>query len=68
MQAVRLFERAVGLDPEFVSAYCWLARTHLLIKWLFEPFQERVALAKAAADRALALAPDDPEANLAMGY
>jgi serine/threonine-protein kinase len=39
-----------------------------LIKWLFEPFQERVALAKAAADRALALAPDDPEANLAMGY
>jgi serine/threonine-protein kinase len=66
--AIKLFERAVELDPEFVLAYCWSARAHLLIHWGVEPSHERVARAKAAAERALALAPDHPEAHLAMGY
>jgi len=67
-RAIRLFERAVELDPKFVPAYYRLARAHLTIHWLVEPSSKRVSLARAAADRAVALAPDHPLAHLAMGY
>jgi len=67
-RAIKLFERAVEMDPEFVPAYYRLALAHLRMHWGVEPSHERVARAKVAAERALALAPDHPEAHLAMGY
>ena len=67
-RAIKLFERAVELDPKFVPAYYRLARAHLFIHWLLEPSRQRVGLAKAAVDRASALAPDHPITHLAMGF
>jgi len=67
--SIRLFERAIQLDPDFILAYCWLSRQHsAMYHWGYDRTAERQALAKRAVDRALALAPDEPEAHLAMGY
>jgi eukaryotic-like serine/threonine-protein kinase len=61
--------RATQLDPGFALAYAQLARSHLfLFHEGYEPTQERLLLAKEAADRALQLKPDLPEAIVAMGY
>jgi tetratricopeptide (TPR) repeat protein len=67
--SIRLFERAIELDPDFVLAYCWLSRQHsAMYHWGYDRTSERQALAKSAVDRALKLAPEEPEAHLAIGY
>jgi len=67
--AVQLYERAVALDSSFALAWAKLARTHAAAYWLgWDPSPARLALAEHAAERALALQPDLPEAHLAMGF
>jgi TolB-like protein/Tfp pilus assembly protein PilF len=69
LQAVQMFEDALKLDPNFALAAAWLSRAHSGLHWGgFDVSPERLDLAKQAADRALALQPDLPEAHLALGY
>jgi serine/threonine-protein kinase len=67
--AVQMFERAISLDSGFALAHALLARTHAKLYWHdYERTPARLAKAREAAERALALAPGLPEAHLAMGY
>jgi serine/threonine-protein kinase len=67
--AIELLEQAVALDSSFALAYAELSLAHM---WLFhyfvDPSDERLAAAKEAVDRALALEPDLPTAHLARGH
>ncbi len=66
--AVKMFEKAVELDPDCVVAYIWLSEAHsYLFHMGVDRSEERLARSKAAVDRALQLAPDLPEALKALG-
>ncbi|HXI02918.1 MAG TPA: protein kinase, partial [Candidatus Saccharimonadales bacterium] len=66
---VEMFRRAVELDPNFALAYAGLAKSHGLAAHLaYGTSEERLSLAKAAAERALELAPHSPRVRLATGY
>ncbi len=67
--AIRHYEQAVQLDENFALAHARLSRVHSKMWWYFYDRDEaRLALAKQAVDRALALDPDLPEAHMALGY
>jgi serine/threonine-protein kinase len=67
--AVQMYERAIGLDPDFALAYAELSKTHSLIyHFNRDRSEERLQLAKSAVDSALSLQPDLPEAHLSLGY
>ena len=66
-QGEQLFERALGLDPNFALA---IARYSQLESWIvhtFDPTPARREKARALAERALQLQPDLSEAHLARG-
>ncbi len=66
--AETLFHQAVTLDSTFALAYTRLATVHgELYFWGYDKTDERLAKAKAAADRALMIQPDLPEAHMALG-
>jgi non-specific serine/threonine protein kinase len=65
--AMSMFQKAVELDPEFAVAWAWLSNTHASYYhngWDRTP--ARLKMAKECAHRALALAPDDADAQAAM--
>jgi TolB-like protein/Flp pilus assembly protein TadD/tRNA A-37 threonylcarbamoyl transferase component Bud32 len=65
--AQRMFERAVELDPGFYQAWAGLSRAH---SWRFHGGDRksgRCDAAKEAADEAMRLAPQAPEARMALG-
>ncbi len=67
--ALKMFERAVELDPDFALAHAQLSVAHsALYHWGYDRTAERQAMAKRAVDRALELAPEAPEGYLALGY
>jgi len=67
--AIRMLERAVELDPNFALAYTRLCINHLNIyKLYYDKTDERFALAKQALDKAVELAPDLLETQLALGH
>jgi serine/threonine-protein kinase len=67
--AVQMYARAVELDQEFAVAFASLSRAHSLLYWFrHDRTEQRLNEAKAAAERALELGPDLPEAHLALGY
>ncbi len=64
--AVTMYERAVSLDPAFALAYAALVRAHAdLYIYGFDRTVARRVAARGALDRALSLAPDDPDVRLA---
>src|SRR5437762_209837 len=68
-QAVRLLEQAVAYDPNFLVAYCLLARAHAHIYFTgADHTATRVTLAQNALDTALRLRPDGFESRLAAAY
>src|SRR2546423_7726769 len=67
--AARAYQDAVKLDPSFVPAWVRLSVMHSNSYWIgHDPSSARLAAAKDAADRALALDPNLPETHLALGY
>jgi TolB-like protein/Flp pilus assembly protein TadD len=67
-EAVRLYERAIALDPGFALAVARLGRAFAIQYWLYHDHtDERLAAAKRLADSALALVPGLPEGRLALG-
>ncbi len=66
--AIKMYEKAVELDPKFAMAYAQLSRCHATMYWFYyDHTSERLEMAKKAVDRALQLDPDLPEAHLALG-
>ncbi|HET7780663.1 MAG TPA: tetratricopeptide repeat protein [Rudaea sp.] len=67
-QAIALFEQALAADPKFALADAQLAYAHVYMHFTGADRSEaRLAAAKTAVDRALALQPDLGEAHLAFG-
>jgi len=68
-QAVDLARRAVTVDPETGLGWAMLAIIHaVMYHQAYDRTPERLALARAAVDSALALAPELPEAHTALGF
>lgn len=67
-QVIALLQQALDEDPAFALAHATLALAHMYTYWFAgETGPERLAAARTAADRALALRPDSGEAELALG-
>ncbi|MCK5363221.1 MAG: tetratricopeptide repeat protein, partial [Gammaproteobacteria bacterium] len=67
--AVHQYQRALDEDPEFALAWAGLARTHAIVYfWGIDKTEARRDLAREAVERAFQLAPELPEAHLAMGF
>jgi TolB-like protein/Flp pilus assembly protein TadD len=67
-KAEQLFEKATRLDPNFAGAFAGLAWVEDWIYHSFDPTPARKEKARAAANEAIRLKPDLPEAHLALGF
>jgi tetratricopeptide (TPR) repeat protein len=68
-EAMAMFERAVALDSGFALAWAMRSKTgSAMYHWDPGHAAARVFQAKQAADRALALGPELPEAHEALGF
>ncbi len=69
IQAERLYERAIKLDPTFALAYAQLSVLHSEFYWfVWDHTEERLQKSKEAVDRALQLQPDLPEGQTALAW
>ncbi len=67
--AMKLFERAIRLDPKFAAAYARLGKAHASYYWFFyDRSPERIEKSRLAAEKAVELAPELSEAHEAMGW
>src|SRR6266849_3093703 len=66
-KAEQLYEQAARLDPDFARAFAGLAWVHDWMYHTYDPTPARREKARAAADTAIRLQPDLPEAHLALG-
>ncbi len=66
-RALRLYERAVALDPGFALAWARIARGNANLYAFGIPLSDLPTRAREAAEKAIALAPDRPEGYLALG-
>jgi serine/threonine-protein kinase len=66
--AQQFLERAVALDPGFALARAALSMVHGVLHWFrYDPSPARAARQREEAETALRLAPDLPQAHIAMG-
>src|SRR6476661_2271655 len=65
--AITYYERAVALDSTFGLAWAQLGRANASYYFNVTPNPASADAARRAADRAMALAPDRPESQLALG-
>jgi len=65
--AINMFDKALAFDADFFQACAGLAKSHArMYWWRFDHTEERAAKSKEAADKALRLSPDAPEAHFAL--
>src|SRR5213595_3461274 len=66
LQALKSLDEAIKRDPNFVSAYCYIARANdLLFFFDLDPTPDRISRADAAVKAALRLRTDSAEAHFA---
>src|SRR5213075_1952011 len=65
LKAEQLFEQAMKLDPNFAAAFAGLSMVESWAYHSFDPLPARREKARTAANEALRLQPDLPEAHLA---
>ncbi len=69
LDAIEMYTKAVELDPTYILAYAELSRKHASIYYFFDDHTpERLAMAKSALDKVLALDPDHPEVQMVTGW
>src|SRR6266480_4930040 len=68
LKAEQLFEQATKLDPNFAAAFAGLSMVESWMYHSWDPLPSRREKARAAANEALRLQPDLPEAHLALGF
>jgi serine/threonine-protein kinase len=67
-RSIRMFGRAIELDPEFLEAWVGLCRSHSTMYHMgYDRSEDRRALARQAADNAIGLDPDSPQGHKALG-
>jgi TolB-like protein/Tfp pilus assembly protein PilF len=67
LSALQSLDQAIKRDPDFVSAYCYIARANDLLYFFdLDPTPDRILLAEAAVKAALRLRPHSAEAHFAM--
>jgi TolB-like protein/Tfp pilus assembly protein PilF len=67
LSALQSLDQAIKRDPDFVSAYCYIARANDLLYFFdLDPTPDRVLLAEAAVKAALRLRPESAEAHFAQ--
>ena len=67
--ALRMYQKAVELDPTFALAYTKLSEAHAAMYWYYYDRSEaRIKIARQAVDKAFELDPDLPEVHLALGW
>ncbi len=65
--ALQSLDQAIKRDPDFLSAYCYIARANDLLYFFdLDATPDRILLAEAAVKAALRLRPDSAEAHFAM--
>src|SRR6266446_1313031 len=64
--AIRYYEEALKLDPDYALAYCGLADTYAYMGGVVMPSKEAVVKEKEFAQEALELEPELPEAHLSL--
>jgi TolB-like protein/Tfp pilus assembly protein PilF len=67
-KAEQLFEKATKLDPNFAEAFAGLTWVDDWMYHTFDPTPARKEKARAAAQEAIRLQPNLPEAHLALGF
>ena len=68
LKAEQLFEQATKLDPNFAAAFAGLSMVESWMYHSYDPLPARREKARTAANEALRLQPDLPEAHLALGF
>ncbi|UCF05239.1 MAG: protein kinase [bacterium] len=66
-ESVRMFEKAVELDPNFALAWARLSEAYSFLYWMFGD-RDALVDAKAAVDEAMRIDPDLLEGHLALGF
>ncbi len=64
LSALQSLDQSIKRDPDFISAYCYIARANDLLYFFdLDPTPDRVLLAEAAVKAALRLRPESAEAH-----
>ncbi|UCF78996.1 MAG: protein kinase [Candidatus Eiseniibacteriota bacterium] len=64
---LRMYEKAVELDPDFAAAWAGISRCHTWFGWI-QARPGAIERARAASDKAFELDPDLPETHIALGF
>lgn len=67
-KAAKLLQAAIARDPNFALAYAVLSDAQATPNWAEEPTPEQLAKAKESAETAVRLAPESPDAHLALAW
>ncbi len=67
-RAIRLFDRAISLDPQYARAYAGKADCYLMLALYYRPSEKLIPLAKQAIKMALHLDDSMAEAYASLGF